>query len=94
MIIVGLITKANVDRISTAPHGMSLSTKFGIDDEAYVMHENKIHKGKVVRIDCIVEKTTSKTTILYTLHLPNVSDPVQFPEDLCFDCKGNLKDSL
>ena len=94
MIIVGLITKANVDRISTAPHGMSLSTKFGIDDEAYVMHENKIHKGKVVRIDCIVEKTTSKTTILYTLHLPNVSDPVQFPEDLCFKSKKALKDSL
>ena len=94
MIILGLITKANIDRTSSNPHGMRLSTKIGIDDDVYVMHENRIHKGKIVRIDCILQKTTPKKTILYTLDLPNVSDPVQLPENLCFESKEKLIASL
>lgn len=91
MIILGLLNKSNIAKIKKE---IRLSTKFGIEDDVYVMHENKIHKGKVVRIDCILQKTTPKNTILYTLDLPNVSNPVQLPEKLCFESKEKLIDSL
>ena len=97
MIILALINKSNIHYVSAAPKkGMHFSTKFEIGDFVYVMHENNIHTGKIVRIECLPQhdEETQQHTIIYTLELPDIWKTVQLPEDLCFKSKKALKESL
>ena len=74
----------------------NFSTKYGIDEIVFVLHDNKIQKGIVRQIDCTFQDGTPnlEITILYTLELPEVNKTVQLSEELCFGSKEELKESL
>ena len=93
MIILAFINKSNIHDVSTAPKkGLHLSTKFEIGDFVYVMHENNIHTGKIVRIECLPQhdEETQQHTIIYTLELPDIWKTIQLPEDLCFESREEV----
>ena len=92
MIFLALVTKDNVDWCSTESQETHLSTKFEIGDFVYVMHENNIHTGKIVRIDCSSQHNgdTQQQTIIYTLELPDIWKTVQLPEKLCFESREEV----
>ena len=97
MIFLLSIGKHNSHNASTDPKKeMTLSTKFEIGDFVYVMYDNDIHTGKIVRIDCSSQHNgdTQQQTIIYTLELPDIWKTIQLPEDLCFESKEELKDNL
>lgn len=93
---MSLISKKTIHRFKTPKRVRNFSTKFGIDGDVFVLHDNKIQKGVVRQIDCTFQDGTPdlETTILYSLELPEVKEMVQFPEELCFGSKEDLKESL
>ena len=90
MIIIPLINKTNIDNAS-AP-GMQLVSKYRMGGLVFVMHDNTIHEGKIVRIDGSLQ--FDGPNILYTLELPDAKGNVQLPEEFCFESKEALKGSL
>lgn len=89
-----LINGENIKNVVIPKRIENFSTKFGIDEPVFVLYDNKIQEGVVRRIDCTFQKGISEleTTILYTLELH--CETIQFPEELCYKRKEELKDSL
>ncbi len=89
-----LINGENIKNVVIPKRVENFSTKFGIDEPVFVLYDNKIQEGVVRRIDCTFQKGISEleTTILYTLELH--CETIQFPEELCYKRKEELKDSL
>lgn len=75
---------------------MHLSSKFMMNDSVYVIYDYKIHAGKIVRIDGSLQLNCFKLqqTIVYTIDLLDNKEVIQLPEDLCFESKEALKNSL
>lgn len=95
MIILALVTEDKRNWASAA-HEKDFFPKFRIEDKVFILHNYKIHKGIIVRVDCSreLDRPKPKETVLYTLELPEIKGTVQLPEDLCFESKEALKDSL
>ena len=96
---MALISKETLNRAHAASKVKrveNFSTKYGIDEIVFVLHDNKIQKGVVRQIDCTFQDGSPnlETTILYSLELPDFKEMVQFREELCFGSKEELKDSL
>ena len=94
---MALINKEKKNDFAPAPRRVrNFSTKFGIDEHVFVLHDNKIQEGVVRQIDCTFLDGTPdlETTILYTIELSELKKTVQLPEELCFGSKKALKDSL
>lgn len=91
-----LINGENIKNVVSPKRVENFSTIFGIDEPVFVLYDNKIQEGIVRRIDCTFQKGISEleTTIIYTLELPDLKETVQLPEELCFESKKALKDSL
>lgn len=91
-----LINGENIKNVVSPKRVENFSTKFGIDEPVFVLYDNKIQEGIVRKIDCTFQKGISEleTTIIYTLELPDLKETVQLPEELCFESKKALKDSL
>lgn len=95
MIILSFIRKKDLDNIIDR-HEKNFTPKYRITDHVFVMHNNQICEGKIVRVDCSRELCSSepKETILYTIELPVIKETIQLPQKLCFISKKTLKDSL
>ena len=95
MIILSFIRKKDLDNIGNMLE-KNFTPKYRITDQVFVMHNNQICEGKIVRVDCSRELCSSepKETILYTIELPIIKETVQLPQKLCFKSKKALKDSL
>jgi hypothetical protein len=70
---------------------MEIKTKFNVLDEVYFMHENKVHRAKIIALLIEVYKQSPsiiKTDITYKFGY------VRKPEELVFKTKEELLKSL
>ena len=73
---------------------MTIETKYNIGDEVWVMHDNKVKRGIIIKIDASLERDMNSQNVGKSVYYGLYDFPYPYIENHIFTTKEELLKSL